>query len=55
MYLKWLLLKMINYVDMGSATGLKLGGGPKPLLEVSRSLILIYLKLSKILIHAFKY
>ena len=43
---------------MGSATGLKLGG-PKPLLnlKVSRSLILIYkfIKLSKILIHAFKY
>ena len=33
---------------------LKLGGGPKPLLnlKVSRSLILIYIKLSKILIHA---
>ena len=43
---------------MGSATGLKLRG-PKPLLnlKVSRSLILIYkfIKLSKILIHAFKY
>ena len=41
---------------MGSATGLKLGG-PKPLLnmKVSRSLILIYIKLYKILIHAFKY
>ena len=42
---------------MGSATGLKLGGGPKPLLnlKVSLSLILIYIKLYKILIHAFKY
>ena len=51
-------IRKIATYYMGSATGLKLGG-PKPLLnlKVSRSLILIYkfIKLSKILIHAFKY
>ena len=41
----------------GVRHGFKTGGGPKPLLnmKVSRSLILIYIKLYKILIHAFKY
>ena len=44
---------------MGSATGLKLGGGAKTIIELESEpkLILIYkfIKLSKILIHAFKY
>ena len=39
----------------GVRHGFKLGGGGQNLLKVSRSLILIYIKLSKILIHAFTY
>ena len=52
---------LIITVLHGARHGFKIGGGgrPKPLLnlKVSRSLILIYkfIKLSKILIHAFKY
>ena len=46
-------------VYYGVRHGFKIGGGgePKPLLnfKVSGSLILIYIQLYKILIHAFKY
>ena len=54
---------LYEYIDSNRICTLQLGvrhgfkrGGPKPLLnlKVSRSLILIYIKLFKILIHAFK-